>query len=74
MKVLKRILKILGCMISAFINIVGSVLTVATIFKLFIGCDTISISFIIIILGTILALLNNYFMTEIYKQENKEIK
>ena len=74
MKVLKRILKILGCMISAFINIVGSVLTVATIFKLFIGCDTISISCVIVVLGTILALLNNRFMAEIYKHDNKEIK
>lgn len=73
MKVLKRILKILGCMLSVFINIVGSILTVATLFKLFIRCDTISISFVIVILGTVLALLNNRFMAEIYKQENKEI-
>jgi uncharacterized membrane protein len=72
MKILKRVGKILGCMLSAFINIVGSISTVATIFKIFITDDTFLISFVIVLLGGILALLNNYFMTEIYKQDSKK--
>jgi len=72
MNILKSIAKLIGCLLSTFINLIGSIMVIIIIFTSINGGNAIADkpTFIVLVsLGGILTLLNDHFISRIHKSE-----